>query len=67
MLEKLKPVYVEIFPKDDGTEYSKRDVKLALAWWSFLSVLLFLISIRAGIILFPLAIPFYNSKITHSN
>ena len=66
MLEKMKPVCVEIFPKDDGTEYTKEDVKYTLAWWSFLAILLFLVSIRAGIMLFPLAIPFYNSKIIHS-
>ncbi len=67
MLQKLKPVCFEIFPKSDGTEYTERDVKSTLMWWSLLAILLFLVSIRAGVMLFPLAIPFYNSKIINSN
>lgn len=67
MFQKLKPVCTEIFPKDDGTDYTEVDIKSTLIWWSLLALLLFLVSIRAGVILFPLAIPFCNSKIVLPN
>jgi hypothetical protein len=63
MLDRLKIIYAIIFPKEDGSEYSITDVRHALAWCIFLMLTIFLMSIRAGHMIFPLAVPFCSNKL----
>jgi hypothetical protein len=63
MLQRLKIIYAIIFPKEDGSEYNTADVKHTLAWCIFLMLIIFLMGIRAGHIIFPLAVPFCSKKL----